>query len=68
MVKDLTRKIADRNAWPDSQLRWLSGQIDAELARRAANNNNSEDELEALERQLTAEARRYQRSGGIIRG
>lgn len=57
----------DRNAWPDHSLRELLQRIDAELERRGKNEGQQED-LETLEQRLLNEAKRYQQSGGLIRG
>ena len=57
----------DRNAWPDHSLHDLLQRIDAELERRSGNNGQQED-LETLEQRLLNEAKRYQQSGGVIRG
>ncbi len=57
----------DRNAWPDHSLRQLLRRIDDELERRNSTEGRQED-LETLEQRLLNEARRYQQSGGVIRG
>ena len=59
--------FTDRNAWPDHSLRQLLQRINAELERRSRDEGQQED-LETLEQRLLNEARRYQQSGGVIRG
>ena len=60
--------ITDREAWPDQSLRNLLERIDDELQRRRSSGAEQDEDLTALEQRLLNEAKRYQRSGGVIRG
>lgn len=68
MPNQSTPGFADRMAWPDHSLRDLLQRIDDELARRRNETRNDTEDLATLEQRLLNEAKRYQQSGGVIRG
>ena len=70
MPKTLRHAIVDRDQWPDTALRQLAQQIDAEIDRRQQQTQAepAEEELSTLEERLKAEAKRYQKGGAAIRG
>ena len=60
--------FTDREAWPDQSLRQLLQHIDDELERRANGEAEQQEDLATLEQRLINEVKRYQQSGGLIRG
>lgn len=76
MTNVLRSGIKDREVWPDEALVDLMRHIDQEIERRSEQGRGAAEEqlrneseaLEALERGLLGEVRRYLRDGHVIRG
>ncbi|MFO7857774.1 MAG: hypothetical protein R6V11_02520 [Ectothiorhodospiraceae bacterium] len=70
MPKTLRHAIANREQWPDTALRQLAHQVDAEIDRREQQSQPqpAEADLSTLEERLKAEAKRYQKGDAAIRG
>jgi len=76
MTNVLRSAIKDREVWPDEALVDLMRRIDQEIERRSVQGRGASEEqqrdegeaLEALERGLLGEVRRYLRDGHVIRG